>query len=174
MTVLAKKTNPAAPKKSPNVRSGKAKPPIRPFRQSLPMQLMRARELVMQRFRPHLYAHGLTDQQWRIIRALAEVKSLEIMALGAKCCIHPASLSRTLPKMDAAGILQRRTNEKDQRRMIISLTAKGRRLFERVSPESEPIYLGLTRDVGAARLKEAYRVLDEIIEILSAPSTTSA
>ena len=44
----------------------------RPFARSLPMQLMRARELVMRHFRPHLHDHDLTDQQWRIIRALTE------------------------------------------------------------------------------------------------------
>ena len=43
---------------------------MRPFERSMPMQLMLAREAVMQRFRPHLNAQGLTDQQWRIIRAL--------------------------------------------------------------------------------------------------------
>ena len=42
--------------------------PTRPFDQSLPMMLMRAREGVMRRFRPHLRGHGLTDQQWRILR----------------------------------------------------------------------------------------------------------
>ncbi len=46
---------------------------MRPFERSLPMQLMLAREAVMQRFRPHLNARGLTDQQWRIVRALNEV-----------------------------------------------------------------------------------------------------
>ena len=38
---------------------------------SLPMQLMRAREAVMKRFRPHLTERGLTDQQWRVIRPLS-------------------------------------------------------------------------------------------------------
>ena len=50
---------------------------MRPFQRSLPMQLMLAREAVMQRFRPHLTANGMTDQQWRIIRALNEVEAGE-------------------------------------------------------------------------------------------------
>ena len=58
---------------------------MRPFQRSLPMQLMLAREAVMQRFRPHLNEHGLTDQQWRIVRALSEVEAMDIAALGRSC-----------------------------------------------------------------------------------------
>jgi hypothetical protein len=53
-------------------------PAMRPFRRSLPMRLMQAREAVMQRFRPSLRAHGITDQQWRIVRTLEETDALEI------------------------------------------------------------------------------------------------
>ncbi|MDP7101742.1 MAG: hypothetical protein QF503_11390, partial [Rhodospirillales bacterium] len=43
---------------------------LRDFSRSLPMALLRAREAVMERFRPSLRTHGLTDQQWRVLRAL--------------------------------------------------------------------------------------------------------
>ena len=46
--------------------------PMRAFSRSLPMQLLRAREAVMQRFRPMLHQHGVTEQQWRVIRVLVE------------------------------------------------------------------------------------------------------
>src|SRR5205814_754045 len=133
---------------------------------SLPMQLMRAREAVMQRFRPHLRAHGVTDQQWRIIRALIEVDALEILDLSARCCIHPASLSRILPKLEADGILTRRVNEADQRRIIVAIAAHGKRLFDTIAPHSEEIYAGIARDLGPERLHELYRVLDDMIEVL--------
>ena len=103
---------------------------MRPFERSLPMQLMLAREAVMQRFRPHLNARGLTDQQWRIIRALNEVDAVEIADLGRACCLHAASLSRILPNLEQEGLISRRASKSDQRRVIVSLTAKGRRLFD--------------------------------------------
>lgn len=136
---------------------------MRPFERSLPMQLMLAREAVMQRFRPHLNAYGLTDQQWRIIRALNEVTELEIVELGKRCCLHAASLSRILPNMEQGGLLSRRANKDDQRRVIVSLTAKGRRLFETVAPESEAIYAALAREIGAQKLEQIYALLDDVI-----------
>lgn len=142
---------------------------LRPFERSLPMQLMLAREAVMQRFRPHLNARGLTDQQWRIIRALNEVDSVETADLGRVCCLHAASLSRILPKLEEDGLVARRNSRNDQRRVIVSLTAKGRKLFDEVGPESEAIYAKLAREIGPDRLDQIYSLLDEVIGILEEP-----
>ena len=54
-------------------RSSVAARTMRPFEQSLPMALLRAREAVMRGFRRVLREHGLNEQEWRIIRALKEV-----------------------------------------------------------------------------------------------------
>ena len=43
----------------------------RPFARSLPMQLMRARELVMRHFRPHLHEHDLTGLRLRALHESA-------------------------------------------------------------------------------------------------------
>lgn len=148
---------------------------LRPFDRSLPMQLMLAREAVMQRFRPHLAAHGLTDQQWRIVRALSEVESLEIVELGRACCLHTASLSRILPKLEKDGLVSRRGSKTDARRVAMSLTAKGRRLFEVASPQSEAIYAQLAQDIGPARLEQIYDLLDDVIgRLAEQPSLPAA
>ncbi len=146
---------------------------MRPFQRSLPMQLMLAREAVMQRFRPHLNAQGLTDQQWRIIRALNEVETMDIAALGRACCLHTASLSRILPNLEAEGLVSRRANTQDQRRVSVSLSAKGRKLFENVAPQSEAIYAQLARDIGAQRIEQIYSLLDDVIGILETPRPIS-
>jgi homoprotocatechuate degradation regulator HpaR len=142
---------------------------MRPFQRSLPMQLMLAREAVMQRFRPHLNEHGLTDQQWRIVRALNEVEAMDIAALSRACCLHTASLSRTLPNLEAGGLVSRRADTQDQRRVSVSLTAKGRKLFETVAPQSEAIYAQLAQDIGPQRIELIYGLLDEVIGILQKP-----
>lgn len=144
--------------------------PIRPFERSLPMQLMRAREAVMARFRPHLKARNLSEQQWRIIRALSEAERLEIGGLSARCCIHPASLSRMLPALEQDGLIVRQAHARDQRRSVISLTARARRLFREMGPESEAIYAALADDIGAGRLSQLYAMLDALIAALERPA----
>lgn len=131
------------------------------------MQLVRAREALMQRFRPHLHEHGLTDQQWRILRALAETKAIEIGELSDRCCIHPASLSRILPKLDTAGLTTRRLHAGDKRKIMISLTLPGRRTVENVTPRADEVYAAVGRSLGIKRLRETYRVLDDLIAALA-------
>jgi homoprotocatechuate degradation regulator HpaR len=149
--------------KRPRVAAADA-PVLRPFRRSLPLRLMQAREAVMQRFRPSLRAHGVTDQQWRIIRALEEADDLEILQLGERCVISPASLSRILPKLEARGLVTRRPNAADQRRIIVSLTPAGRALFAAVAPFSEAAYATISSELGEPTLQELYRLLDRLID----------
>jgi homoprotocatechuate degradation regulator HpaR len=141
---------------------------VRPYSRSLPLQLMRARELLMQRFRPHFTRNKLTDQQWRIIRVLVENKSLEILDLSAHCCMQPASLSRILPKMQKDGIIDRTTNPKDQRRVSVSLTPKGFRLFQKIAPHTEIEYAELTRLIGKEHMEKLYEAIDLLIDKLKA------
>ncbi len=138
---------------------------MRPFARSLPMQLLRAREALMQEFRPHLRKHGLSEQQWRVLRALAEAGEMDINALGEMCQIHPASLSRMLPNLESEGRIERRVSRADQRYVIVSITAKGRALFQRVAKESEQIYASIEQRIGARELRALYELLDKAIGV---------
>ena len=94
---------------------------------------------------------------------------MDIAALGRACCLHTASLSRTLPILEADGLVSRKADTQDQRRVSVSLTAKGRRLFEVVAPQSEAIYARLAQEIGPERLEHIYGLLDEVIGILETP-----
>jgi homoprotocatechuate degradation regulator HpaR len=159
-------------KRRTNGANGAVKKPngaaMRPFSRSLPMQLMRAREAVMRRFRPHLASHGFSDQQWRIIRALHDAGSMEIGELSDHCQIHAASLSRMLPKLARLGLIARKNHREDQRRVVVSITPKGRTVFRTAAPESEDIYAAMEREIGPGKLRDLYKLLDELIESLPA------
>lgn len=142
---------------------------MRPFARSLPMQLLRAREALMQEFRPHLRKHGLSEQQWRVLRALAEAGSMDINALGEMCQIHPASLSRMLPNLEYEGRIERRASRDDQRYVIVSITAKGKALFRRVAKESEQIYASIEQRIGSRELRTLYDLLDRTIRVAQGP-----
>ncbi|MCC6987947.1 MAG: MarR family transcriptional regulator, partial [Acidobacteria bacterium] len=87
--------------------------PLREFDRSLPMALLRAREAVMARFRPLLRRHGVTEQQWRVLRALSTTPQTNASALAAVTCLGLPSLSRILRTLDARGLIHRRTMATD-------------------------------------------------------------
>jgi homoprotocatechuate degradation regulator HpaR len=136
---------------------------MRDFSRSLPMQLLRAREAMMVRFRPSLLDHGLSEQQWRVVRALMEEDDLEIGELGRRCCLKPASLSRLLPRLETDGIVARRGHATDQRRVIVSTTARGRELFATVAPLSETVYAEIAAALEPQRVAALYQLLDDVI-----------
>lgn len=133
--------------------------PIRGFSRSLPMALLRAREAVMRHFRVPLRAHGLTEQQWRILRALTSFESIEVTELARVAYLLGPSLSRILRDLEERRLIERRTLKADLRRGIVSITPKGLRLIEAVAPSSEAIYAEITRRYGADRLAELQDLL---------------
>jgi homoprotocatechuate degradation regulator HpaR len=140
---------------------------MRDFSRSLPMSLLRAREAVMRQFRPSLRDHGLTEQQWRILRALASVDSIEVTELARVGFLLGPSLSRILRDLDARDLIERRIAKADLRRGVVSISAKGLRLIEAVAPTSEAIYAAITRRYGARKLAELHDMLRQLEDCLS-------
>ncbi len=119
----------------------------------------------MRRFRPFLRDLGLNDQQGRIIRVLAEADQLEMRELSARTCIHPASLSRIIPRLVERRIVQRWKDEDDARRVVVAITAGGRSLFKVLARNSERIYAELASEIGSVRMRDLYRCLNVLIEL---------
>jgi homoprotocatechuate degradation regulator HpaR len=133
--------------------------PMREFSRSLPMSLLRAREAVMRQFRPSLRNHGLTEQQWRILRALAAVDAIEVTELAHVAFLLGPSLSRILRDLEARHLIERKVAKADLRRAVLSISAKGLKLIEAVAPTSEAIYAAITRLYGARKLAELQDML---------------
>lgn len=136
--------------------------PMRDFSRSLPMALLRAREAVMRQFRPSLRQHGLTEQQWRILRALAAVETIEVTELARVAFLLGPSLSRILRDLEARGLVARKPVARDQRRSTLSIAPKGLKLIARVAPHSEAVYVEIAGRYGARRLAELHRMLGEL------------
>jgi homoprotocatechuate degradation regulator HpaR len=136
--------------------------PMREFSRSLPMSLLRAREAVMRQFRPSLREHGLTEQQWRILRALAAIDTIEVTELARTAFLLGPSLSRILRDLEARRLIERKAAKTDLRRAVVSISEKGLKLMERVAPTSEEIYAAITRRFGARRLAELQEMLSAL------------
>lgn len=141
---------------------------MRAFGDSLPMTLLRTREAVMRRFRPGLRAHGVTEQQWRILRALGGQEPLEVTALAARTCLLAPSVSRILPDLEARGLILRRAVATDLRRSVVMLTTAGLKLIAAHAPQSEAIYSAIEQRFGSERLDELFRLLRQLEETLTA------
>ncbi|EHR69634.1 homoprotocatechuate degradation operon regulator, HpaR [Burkholderiales bacterium JOSHI_001] len=139
--------------------------PKSPFRhRNLPLLLLRAREALMQQFRPFLTEQGLTDQQWRVVRALAEAhpQPLEPRQIGELCLISSPSLAGMLARMEGLGLVARQRMENDQRRVAVKLTPKARRIAVRVAEQAEGRYQALEAAIGVDLMHQVVDALDAL------------
>lgn len=130
---------------------------------NLPMLLLRAREKMMLRFRPILTAHGVTEQQWRIIRALDEHGPLESRHIADLCTISTPSLAGVLARMEAKAWVTKTRLAHDQRRVRVALTARSRRLVDNIAGDLRAAYADLERRVGTHLLAETYHAVDGLL-----------
>ena len=127
------------------------------------MALLKAREAVMKNFIPHLRAHDLSPQQWRVLRALYETDAMEMTELSKQCFLLMPSLSRIVQNLNGRKLVDRQPLEQDRRRSMISLTDSGKALVELMAPESEARYAKITETFGYGKLELLYELLDELV-----------
>jgi homoprotocatechuate degradation regulator HpaR len=144
---------------------------LRSFERSLPMTLLQTRESVMKKFIPSLKKHGLTPQQWRVIRALEHESGLEISTLAERCHLLMPSLSRIINHLDKEQLIKRQTVDSDQRRSKIFLTEIGQELFDKVAPGSAERYADIEKKYGVRKLELLYELLDDLIKSLEEKDT---
>lgn len=122
----------------------------------------------MKTFIPHLREHGVSSQQWRVLRALFDSEGIEMTDLSETCFLLMPSLSRIIQNLESRELVLRRKSETDQRRSIISLTESGKRLVDVMAPESEARYKHITETFGYGKLELLYELLDELVDKLEA------
>src|ERR1700732_4760460 len=168
---MARNKSPNRPSRRPGASAAKGtkvrRVPMREFSRSLPMSLLRAREAVMRHFRASLRNYDLTEQQWRILRALASVDTIEVTELARVAFLLGPSLSRILRDLEARHLIERKVAKADLRRGLVSISPRGVRLMETVAPSSEAIYAAITKRYGARKLAELQDMLHALEGSLS-------
>jgi homoprotocatechuate degradation regulator HpaR len=130
---------------------------------NLPRLLLQAREAVMAHTRPSLREHGLSDQQWRVLRVLGEHGVVETGRIAREAYILGPSLTGVLARMERDGLVRRERDPADQRRTVVEATTKGMKLVEKLSHTIEAHYSWMESTLGKRKLAELYRLLDRVI-----------
>ncbi|MGK6308809.1 homoprotocatechuate degradation operon regulator HpaR [Variovorax sp. DT-64] len=132
---------------------------------NLPRLLLQAREAVMAHTRPSLREHGLSDQQWRVLRVLGEHGVVETGRVAREAFILGPSLTGVLARMERDGLIRRARDPADQRRTVVEATAKGTRMVQKLSRSIEDHYAWMEKSLGKQKLSQLYVLLDEVIEL---------
>jgi len=115
---------------------------------SLPIALIRAREGVMSPIREMLSETGITEQQWRVLRVLAEFGRMDTKTLADRSSLLFPSLTRIAATLRDKGLLTQTRDEKDRRRQFVEITKEGQRIIDDHSPQAASIVAGFKEVLG--------------------------
>ncbi|RJG00734.1 homoprotocatechuate degradation operon regulator HpaR [Noviherbaspirillum sedimenti] len=131
---------------------------------NLPQLLLKAREQLMSNFRPTLNRFGVTEQQWRILRALDEYEQLEPREICEMCQILSPSMAGVLARMEDLGLISRNRMPEDQRRVMVRLAAKGDQLITEIAPLIDARYREMEQAFGKEVFDDVFKALENFIE----------
>lgn len=135
---------------------------MKQVRPSVTLALLEAREALMTHFRPALNDVGLTEQQWRIIRILAQFGELESTQLAEKACILKPSLTGIIRRLSEMELVLRRRGDSDQRFVFIDLTPHGEAIFKQMSVEMEKRYQNIHAKIGDEKIEKLLELLKDV------------
>ena len=119
---------------------------------------------------------GLGNRHGRVMLALASTRPLSVGELATNLALTPATTSLLVGELHRAGFVDRREDENDHRRTIVSLPEHLRApMQEFASAQLEPLRRGLMQlaPESRAQLLEGLRVLTSEAEAATSPSAGS-
>lgn len=111
-------------------------------------------------YRPLLDALGLTYPQYLAMLVLWEQSPRTVGALGEALDLDSSTLTPLLKRLEAGGLVERRRDPEDERRVIVGLTDKGRALRDQAESIPEKLFCALDMPAEAmGTLRERLKTL---------------
>ena len=102
------------------------------------------------------------EGQPRILNCLLEQGEMSQRELADACLFDVTTLSRTLDKMEKAGLLIRKINPASRRAHLIVLTPEGKKKARQVQEQFEWLDQILWEDMEEKEMEDLYRSLEKI------------
>ena len=156
---------------APARRSPSAEPPAdslepgdQPFYEEyLPFLLARAGHQVEAGFHRQLHEHDLSMLSWRVLAALSSRSDWTIGELGDASLAKQPTISKLIDRLVQQGMVARRADAADARRVLINLTREGHATMAPVLQAAAAFNLSLLADYPPEQLTALKRLLRDMI-----------
>jgi len=141
-------------------------PPKLPLDSQLCFSLYGASMAVSRTYKPMLDQLGLTYTQYLVISTLWEEDRLPISSIADRLSLESSTITPLVKRLEAAGTVTRERNPKDERQVIVSLTAKGRDLEKKTACLTQSLLerSGLTPDQLIKLNGQVQKLRDALLE----------
>lgn len=129
--------------------------------------LAAASDAASAQFHAQVRKAGLRVPEWRVLACLHDGDGAMITQLARIALVEQSRLTRIIVQMEERGLVNRKSDPKDGRRVRVYLSEEGRDLVNRLVPEArlhEAKLLAQFKDGSGPDLKRALHALLEAIE----------
>ncbi len=92
-----------------------------------------ASRLITRIYQPYLDEIGITYPQYLVLLVLWENDELTVNEISRKLFLNTNTTTPLLKRLEAQGLVTRRRSDEDERKVIIALTANGKKLQSRAA-----------------------------------------
>ena len=126
-----------------------------------------ASRLIIREYQPYLDKLGITYPQYLVLMVLWENDNLTINEISQKLILNTNTLTPLLKRMEVMEILTRTRDIGDERKVLIKLTSKGKKLREKAASIPEKLAAKLNSDaMSLEELGELKASLHKLIDFL--------
>jgi len=111
-----------------------------------------------------LKPHGLTIEQYRVLRALVAHNGLPMGDLAARVLVDSPTLTKIIDKMVTSADVYRGPDPLDRRRVLVFLSAKGVKTFAALEEIGEGLQTALIDRLGAERASRLEHLLSLLLQ----------
>ena len=124
--------------------------------------LARASSEVSAQFHQRLKTHGLQVAEWRVLASLSDGDGMTIGELAARALQRQPTMTKIITRMAGAGLVERRPDGSDRRKVRIFITGDGRRRVDDALADAKAHEQEVLADYSpteAAQMKSMLRAL---------------
>lgn len=123
--------------------------------------------LITREYQPHLDRLGITYPQYLVMLVLWEKNGVSVNEITQRLILNTNTMTPLLKRMEGLGLIYRTRSEKDERKIIVSLTEKGRGMQLEAASIPESLMANISpEDVNVEELLAMKDKLQDWIEYL--------
>lgn len=132
-----------------------------------------ASRLITREYQPHLEKLGITYPQYLVLMVLWENNESTVNEISKKLILNTNTVTPLLKRMESQGIISRQRSGNDERKVIVALTLKGKKMQARAAEIPEKLAASIiSGSIKAEDLIDLKEKLHRIIRYLSEKSKT--
>ncbi|MEY9877160.1 DNA-binding MarR family transcriptional regulator [Streptacidiphilus sp. MAP12-33] len=108
--------------------------------------VMRAQQILLAQVDAIVKPYKLTFARYEalVLLTFSQAGELPLSKIGQRLMVHPTSVTNTVDRLEAAGLVTRRPNPLDGRGVLAAITPKGREVVEAATQDLMAMDFGLT------------------------------